>query len=762
MSTPQPTASAARSLEDLKNQLEFQTRLNSITQRLHDADSLMEVMPEIMGDLRGLLEADKVTIYQRGRSDSEIVSRYKVADGLREIRVPLSNGSVAGYVALTQKAVAIKDVYDDAELKTIHPDLSFNRTYDMEAGYRTRSMIVVPIKFQQVLLGVLQLLNHTDGTPFGNQQILNTLRFTKVLAQKLRYELHSTRGPFDLLVERRYLTREQLDTLSARAEKDKISLIQILRDELRILPSDIGSSLEHYYQVPYFPYDPSIELPRSLIAGLNETYLRRQLWVPVAGDRSKVTILIDNPNDTGRIEEIQRVVKADSYIFKVGLPEDILRFLGQDVGSSTTAPANIKELVGRMQSEQRAAADLSSEVEEPDESEATVVQLVNRIIEESYSSKASDIHVEPDRNGAQVRVRVDGACRHLLDIPATHIRAVVSRIKIIAKLDITERRKPQDGKLMLRLNGQPLELRVATLPTVHGEEVVLRILTASEPLPLDRINLSSANELKLKQVITKPHGIFLVVGPTGSGKTTTLHAILGHINTPDVKIWTAEDPVEITQAGLHQLQVQPKIGVTFATALRAFLRADPDIIMVGEMRDAETVQASIEASLTGHLVFSTLHTNSAAETVVRLLDLGADPVNFADALQGILAQRLVRTLCTECKTPYTPEEQELFQLRHHYGEAYYDELKVDHANLTLYKPGKCAACNLTGYKGRTAIHELMIITPTVQKLIYTRANATEIRQAAMADGMRTLRQDGVTKLLKGQIDLAQLMHVVGE
>ncbi|MGD8514849.1 MAG: GspE/PulE family protein, partial [Granulosicoccaceae bacterium] len=518
---------------------------------------------------------------------------------------------------------------------------------------------------------------------------------------------------------------------------------------------------ERYYQVPYTPYDPEVDIPLEIVKNVNEAYLRKQLWVPIAANDDEVVILIDDPTDNHRIMEIQNIVRAHNFSFKLGLPEDILRYLGQDAGAGSHL--DLHELVGRLQDERLEEEELDV-ADTVDENEATVIQLVNSLILDAYRAGASDIHIEPSKGktASKVRLRVDGICRNALTIPASHIRAVVSRIKVMARLDISERRKPQDGKLAVKYKGQPIELRVATLPTVNGESVVMRILAASEPLPLGKLNLSDRNLEEIKRLTASPHGIFLVVGPTGSGKTTTLHAVLGHINTPERKIWTAEDPVEITQPGLQQMQVLPKIGLTFAAALRSFLRADPDVIMIGEMRDQETAESGVEASLTGHLVFSTLHTNSAPETLTRLLDMGIDPVSFSDALLGVLAQRLVRTLCSDCKQTYTPEAEEFQLLQRYYGEEVFGELNVDRANLKLYRAVGCDRCGGTGYRGRTGVHELLVSTHEMKELIYRRATASEIKELAVQQGMRTLMQDGIVKLLKGQTDLAQVRRVAAE
>jgi type II secretory ATPase GspE/PulE/Tfp pilus assembly ATPase PilB-like protein len=347
-------------------------------------------------------------------------------------------------------------------------------------------------------------------------------------------------------------------------------------------------------------------------------------------------------------------------------------------------------------------------------------------------------------------------------IPAVYRRAIASRLKIMASLDIAERRKPQDGKIRYKLaKDREIELRVATLPTAgNNEDVVLRLLTAKEIMPLEAMDFSPEILQAVKELSERPHGILLCVGPTGSGKTTTLHAVMRHINTDERKIWTAEDPIEITQEGLRQVQVHPKIGFTFASAMRAFLRADPDVIMIGEMRDKETADIAIEASLTGHLVMSTLHTNSAVETVTRLLDMGCDSFNFADAMLGILAMRLCKRICLHCRESYHSTQQEYNELVQGYGARYWERLAVTYTeDFTLYRGKGCDACNNSGFKGRVALHELLVGSEDLKNLIQGKARTAEILSVAMRDGMVTLLQNGIEKVLRGVTTYRQVRAV---
>lgn len=747
---------------------DFVRQLSQIYKKLKFAKNLKKAMKEVESDLLALLGCKLFTIFQSVDNGREIVATFKGGIGSDEnpdfvIKVPFTATSLAGYVALSQRPILVENVYDADELTNIHPRLQWDRKFSESKGLFFKSMLVVPIK-DEILLGVIQIINLREDPEFTKEDLKHATMVAQMLARQFRSEFQSTQGPFDYLVQQGKITSRDLDELQKNAQLYGTTVTKSLVEDFRIEADDIGKSLELYYRVPYMKYDPKITLPTDLMENLGAQYLRNNLWVPISGSKEEVVILISDPSNYQRIMEIQGILNARNYVFRVGLPEHILQFLGgnkQDEEDTQGFEDVFKSL------EEESGVEVDETKEKDDEGAAAtsaIIQLVNKIIVEAERLGGSDIHIEPgkDRGPGIVRVRVDGLCRELLKVPAEHTAALIARIKVMSRLDISERRLPQDGKCKLKIRGRAVELRVATVPTVQGEGAVLRILAAGSAMPLDKLNLHPQVMKDLLDITTHPHGLILVVGPTGSGKTTTLHAVLGHLNKPERKIWTAEDPVEITQPGLQQVQMQPKIGFTFATAMRAFLRADPDVILIGEMRDKETASIGVEASLTGHLVLSTLHTNSAPETITRLLDLGLDPVNFSDALLGVLAQRLMRTLCGSCKESYEPDQRDIHHLIDEFGAEAWAQQGLAREEWSFRRKVGCEACGGSGYRGRTGVHELLRGTREIQKMIYDQAELSEIRQQAIKDGMLTLKQDGIIKIFKGFSDYQQLLRITGE
>jgi len=734
-----------------ENQLVFD-KINTV---LEKKPTLLDAYKELEPLVLGLFHAQRMSIFQRRRQHQDLVARFKTGKETMEIKVPISPLSIAGYVALSQRPLIISDPYDQEELAAIHPRLRFADRFDKSSDFRTRNILCVPILNAGVIMGVFQIINKNNG-PFTNRDMELAQQLNDILGTKFRFELGGTQNPFDLLLHENLLSEKALTDLQ-ETSSDIRQMVQRLMSEYRINEGKLGTSLSIHYQVPYIGFDPEKYHAYQSESRLNTSYLKRNFVAVIADAHDKPIVLMAEPNNASLLMEIESALGIDSYDIAVGLPNHILQYLGDSAGSG--APGEMSEILDEIGT---SAEESEEGVDELSDDAPAVVRLVSRILHDAKRLNASDIHIDPEKSGpTRVRMRIDGVCRDINQVPASHHSAVIARIKIMSNLNIAEKRVPQDGKLAFRMSGQLVEVRVATIPTVAGEGVVMRILASGGAMPMGKMNVAPGNMTRLEEMIKKPHGILLVVGPTGSGKTTTLHAILGYLNTPEKKIWTAEDPVEITQPGLQQVQVSPKIGFTFANALRAFLRADPDIILIGEMRDKETAHAGIEASLTGHLVLSTLHTNSAPETITRLLDLGLDPVNFSDACVGILAQRLIRTLCSSCKEKHPVSDTDMAFIRRQYGEEYIDELNLPD-NLEIYRAKGCDDCGDTGYRGRTGVHELLGMTPALRSLVYKEASVAEMKAQAMQDGMRTLIQDAIYKVIKGDTDLAQVQIVGGD
>ncbi len=764
MSERQAAASGAANGLAEKQGVSHSDRLLDITNRIHSARDTDEILIDLKDDIIKLFEAERLTVYTVDGIKKELVSRVKSGDQIREIRVPISTDSLTGYAASTGELINIKNAYDDKELAAIDPVLRFDKTWDQKSGFRTRQVLVVPVNFRKYLMGVIEVVNCKNGGGFTerDEAAVQELATTVGIAIYNQKRMAKARpGKFDYLLENGLLTQKELDKAILDARKTRQDMESLLMHSYKLSKKDVGKALSHYYKTPFVEYNERIPIPGELLTGLKVSFLKKNCWVPIEKREEKIAIAIDNPFDLQRIDIIRPLFLGEQLEFRVALKEDIFKYIHLFFEEIEKKQSSIDEILGQLEMEEEEIEEAEKGLSEDD---SAVVQLVNKIILDAYERNASDIHIEPypGKKNTEVRFRVDGACHLYQTVPYNYRAAIVSRIKIMSDLDIAERRKPQDGKIKFKkYGGKDIELRVATVPTAGGlEDVVMRLLAAGEPIPLDKMGFSKANHENFVSIITQPYGIIFCCGPTGSGKTTTLHSALGYINKPEVKIWTAEDPVEITQVGLRQVQVKHKIGFDFATAMRSFLRADPDVVMVGEMRDKETTHIGIEASLTGHLVFSTLHTNSAPESITRLLDMGMDPFNFADAILGILAQRLVRTLCKGCKTEYNPSRKEYDDLVREYGPEDFKKLNIPYSkDLKLYRPAGCHACNNTGYRGRMGLHELLMGTDEMKKLIQLKAKMEDIRNQAIKDGMTTLKQDGIEKVFAGHTDLLQVRKV---
>jgi type II secretory ATPase GspE/PulE/Tfp pilus assembly ATPase PilB-like protein len=778
---------AATSGADVNVRLAFQKQLQRVTNKIHATANIDEIMLEVSADICQLFNADRLTIYSVAEDKQSIVSKVKTGlNSFKDLKLPIAEHSIAGYVALSRKMINIKDVYDDAELKAINPNLRFLQEVDKRTGYRTKQMLVAPIVEQgsAELIGVIQIINNKAGTPFGPlaEEGVAELAQTLAIAFKQRQKPQLVKTKYDHLIADAVLSAGEFELASRQARKKAIDIETVLTEEFQVKLSAIGAALSKFFGVPYEPFKPDRVKPAELLKNLKREYVEANQWLPIDDTKEGIVVLCLDPERIRNSRIAANVFPKSKLIYKVTTQKEFKETVNQFYGQETIDTGDIGDMLSALGDEEGAEGEGSSADEASAAQDNELVKLVNKIIIDAYNMGVSDIHIEPYPGKAktEIRFRRDGSLQPYIEVPASYRAALVARIKIMCDLDISEKRKPQDGKIKFKKFGPlDIELRVATIPTAGGvEDVVMRILAAGEPIPLEKMGFTERNLKELIDAISKPYGLFFVCGPTGSGKTTTLHSILKYLNTPDMKIWTAEDPVEITQKGLRQVQVNKKAGLDFAAVMKAFLRADPDVIMVGEMRDKETTGIGIEASLTGHLVFATLHTNSAPESIIRLLDMGMDPFNFSDALLGILAQRLAKRLCS-CRQEYTPDAAEIKAFLTEYCQelmnttafkkdpaaamaAIYREWVTKYGKngqLTFYKPVGCEKCGGSGFKGRCGLHELLIATEPIKKLIAERARVAEILAVALEEGMRTLKQDGMEKCLMGVTHIKEVRAV---
>ncbi|MFZ3208713.1 MAG: ATPase, T2SS/T4P/T4SS family [Geobacteraceae bacterium] len=573
----------------------------------------------------------------------------------------------------------------------------------------------------------------------------------------------------DLLVKDKLIDSAQLSAAITFSVSNKISIANALLRLNYLDESALARVIAIQYDLSLVNIS-AFELEQDISGFISPSYAQKQEIVPISRIGNSLTVAMTYPLKQEELSELENsirlkiipviapkgeIIAAQQRLYKT-LPQTHHEEMNLEI-----APDTIGELLDKGDSLDE--PEINDEVRKVTEKDSIIVKLVNKIIFDAYMLNASDIHIEPypGKNDLLVRLRIDGRCIVYQKIPYRYKFAIPSRVKIMAVLDIAERRRPQDGKINFKKFGPAdVELRVATMPTSGNlEDVVIRLLRTGNLVLFDQLGLTERNMQVFEKAITKPYGLILVVGPTGSGKTTTLHSAVAKINTPDIKIWTAEDPVEIVQTGLRQVQVNPRIGFTFASALRSFMRLDPDVIMVGEMRDIETASTAVEASLTGHMVLSTLHTNSASETITRLLEMGLDPYSFSDSLLCILSQRLARTLCPDCKATYVPDQTELTGLIEEYGAEQFAQLGLSESGIVPARPVGCTKCAGTGYRGRVGLHELLECNDALKILVKNRADNDIIRNQAILDGMTTLKQDGIIKVFKGITDIHEVRRV---
>jgi len=575
------------------------------------------------------------------------------------------------------------------------------------------------------------------------------------LAERLPSTKASSLGD---ILQAEYGVSSELIAQALALQKDKgLFLGEILLEMKAILPEQLGRALSIQLGYPFLEELSQNTIDYELVKLIPINFAKQALLVPLHKEGEKIAVAVANPLDFSALDQARLCLNSALNLY-IAAPDKIVEAINVSFERSMNAA---EEVVDEME-----AQDLDSvghELEETQDlldagDEAPIIRLVNSLLFRAAKERASDIHIEPMEQGVTIRFRVDGVLQEIIKTPKRYQNSILSRVKIMARLNIAEKRLPQDGRIRIRLAGRDIDIRVSVIPTAFGERIVMRLLDKSGTiLDLNEIGMGPSILGAIDEAIRRSHGIILVTGPTGSGKTTTLYGALSRLNTPDVNILTVEDPVEYQLPGIGQMAIQPKIGLTFAAGLRSFLRQDPDIIMVGEIRDRETAQIAIEASLTGHLVLSTVHTNDSAGAVTRLVEMGIEPFLVASSLTTVLAQRLIRRLCKECRVAYEPTEEEVAKL----GVSLENFLLLGQ-NKPIYKAAGCAACNKIGYRGRTGIYELLLVDDEIRQIVLKSTDSSAIKKRAILNGMTTLLDDGTAKVAAGETSIAEILSVTQE
>ena len=790
--------------------------LQALLESIQDAPDLKSIKRTLSRHIRDIFQVEMASIFLVNTSKEELDSWLLLpGDSLEKIVVPMGTGSIVGFVATKKIEVNLADPYDFQQLRRVGFGLNFSDKYDKQANIRTKQVLAIPIVDDNTLMGVVELINKRDDTQFSNKEQHEVKKLAQVLADAfLNHNLFSQQIPpkYESLLAQKLLSRKELIQGLAKATELGEDPDTVLMKDFQIPRLKMGKLLAEFYSTSFMDLEKVDSNPKKIFSGVNIGYFEKEELVPLSLDNGKLVVAVKNVEDQTLASAIrEKVPRVKQVELVFAFQEDIRSFWkrtrqkypsgssGVSIEPQSSLDTSLFDLVEekkpqekvkgqrvtyeerRVRPEKRVEkrpeprvykgpekpvgkkpekpVDINDDINAP-----TVVQMVNKIIDGGYSSQASDIHIEPyghEENG-EVRYRIDGVCSNAFKIPRQYVRQVVDRIKYLASLKLDERIRPQCGTVKFTTSeGKEIELRVATIPTAdRNDDIVLRIIPEPKPLPVLDELMPSRVLAPLKEIIDQEQGLILVVGPNASGKTTTLHSFLAHLNTAEKKIWTAEYPVEIKQHRIRQVQVDPLVNYTFADALRAFLRADPDVIMIGDMQDLQTAVMAVNAAQNGHLLLSSLPAKSVKEGITHCLDMGLNPSNLAAALQGVMAQRLVRTLCEDCKESYHPERDEYDRLLENYGISFYDHINVMYRDdLVFYRAKGCPRCNDSGYLGRMGLYELLAVNPTIRKLIINREPVDDIIDEAMVNGMILLLQEGIQLVFDGTIDCKELMSI---
>jgi type II secretory ATPase GspE/PulE/Tfp pilus assembly ATPase PilB-like protein len=774
--------------------------LQSLLEVIQEAPDIQSIKRILNKQILGVFQAEIAAIFLVKKSKQELVSWLLIpGDSLKNIVVPIRTNSIVGYVASKIKPVNLRNPYDFQELRRVGSELNFSDSYDRKANIRSKQVLAVPIVQYNTLIGVFQLINKKDDTAFTYEDEKEAKKLAELLATAFFTHgnfAKQTPPKYESLLAQKLLSRKELEQGLAKATELGEDPETVLLRDFQIPKRKMGELIAEFYSTSFADLEKVDNNPRELFQGIDIEYFENEELVPLSLNNGKLIVAVNNIEDQTPTSAIRKKVpKVKQVELAFALQEDIRSFWKRTKAKYLSAPKSVRkkqqeaidtslfDLLDKGQPQEDVTEERVTVVErvvEPEKDiekrgdirlensddikEPHVDQLVAKVIERGYSTQASYIHIESyglDDNG-EVRYRIDGACSNPLRLSQQYVGKVVDRIKFLASLKRDERTRPQVGNFKFTTSeGKEIELRVATIPTANSnEDIVLSILPAPKPL----VSLDKLMPFRLlppfKEIIEQQQGIILVVGPNASGKTTTLHSALAHINTTEKKIWTAEYPVEIQQRRVRQVQVDPLMNYTYADALRAFLRADPDVIMIGDMQDPQTAVMAVDAALNGHLLLSSLPANSAAEGIIHCLNMGLDPTHLATALHGVLAQRLVRTLCEHCKEPYHPGRDEYDLLLESYGVCFFDHINVMYSDdLVFHRANGCPKCNNNGYHGKTGLYELLVLNPIIRKLIMKRGPLDEIIEEAMINDMTLLLQEGIQLIFEGTTDCKELMSV---
>ncbi|MFC1812346.1 ATPase, T2SS/T4P/T4SS family [Thermodesulfobacteriota bacterium] len=742
------------------------TYLKTIYKKIHNAANIDKIFVHLQDDITTLFDAEHLIIYVIDGVKRELFPKF-LTDNAPAGRCRLSVTVLPGYCALNQKLINIKNVYDTNELASIDPNTRFDHNRDEKFNFKTRQVLLFPIVLKNVLIGVIELINKKSGFSFSAKDETYIKQLAPILSSALSsgkqeaMVVNESHEKFDYLVKSNFLSRKDFNDAIEISRQKQDPVESILIKDFDVPKKAVGESLSAYYKLPLQEYDHRIvELPDSLIDRLNESFLRSKLWAPLRLKEQSIDIALNDPHDLHTLEKIKRLIKKKKFKYYVALKEDILSFIDLVFNKRPLIQPSIDDILLDLEIDDEEIDDA-----EEDENSSVVVKAVNRILSEACKAEASTIHIEPDSKNKKivVRFRMDGVCSLYQEIPYQYGAAMVSRIKILAGLDIAERWKPQAGRISFKNHsGLSIDLKAMTIPARCGiETIAVDILQTDKVVPLTALNFSKHNLKTFTGIISRPHGMIVVSGLHGIRPSNIIYSALEHINKPEIKIWIVEKSSTTHLADSSQAEINPRIGFDTASGLRAILQADPDVIMVGNLNDTETVSIAVDASLSGHLVFSSLSSGNAVDAIIRLLDISMNPYAIANALLGILAVSHVRKLCPTCREKYHLSKTGFDDLLSAHGSKICEKTGMRYRPaMAVYRAKGCHLCSNTGYKGLLGIHELLGVTKTIKQMIKKRTDPERLFKQGSEDGMIPMKQDAANKFFQGLTDEKEIDRIL--